>query len=151
MKKKILVMVVFCSLFFSCKKAETKVDNTPSTQVQEVATKECYEYVQGKDTIQANLLVQSQTVSGDLIYKIFEKDKNSGTITGKIVGDTLIADYAFMSEGKKSIREVAFLRKNKSLIEGYGESEEKEGKMIFKDKKKLNFTANMVLNEIPCK
>ena len=144
-------MVVSCSLFCSCKKAETKVDNSPSKQVQEVATKECYEYVQGKDTIQATLLVQSQTVSGDLIYKIFEKDKNTGTITGTIVGDTLIAHYSFMSEGQKSIREVAFLRKNKSLTEGYGESEEKEGKMVFKDKKKLNFTANMVLNEIPCK
>jgi hypothetical protein len=133
------------------RKIEPKVENTPIPLEIEAVTKECYEYIQGKDTIQANLLVQSKAVTGDLIYKIFEKDKNVGTIIGTISGDTLIANYTFISEGQKSEREVAFLRKNKSLIEGYGESEMKENKMIFKEKQKLNFTGNIVLNEIPCK
>lgn len=151
MKNNVLVLVVFSSLFFSCKKIEPKVENTPIPLEIEAVTKECYEYIQGKDTIQANLLVQSKAVTGDLIYKIFEKDKNVGTIIGTISGDTLIANYTFISEGQKSEREVAFLRKNKSLIEGYGESEMKDNKMIFKEKQKLNFTGNIVLNEIPCK
>lgn len=149
MKNKILVVVSVCAVIFSCKKNETPViEDNPKPQ--EVVTTECYEYVQGNDTIQASLLVQSGTVTGDLTYKLFEKDKNSGTLLGKMNGDTLVADYTFLSEGTKSVRQVAFIRKNKSLIEGYGESEEKEGKMVFKEVKNLNFSDNMVLNEIPC-
>ncbi len=152
MKNKILVLALVSVLFFSCKKdEEIVVDENPKSQVQEVATKECYEYVQGNDTVQANLLVQSNDVSGELTYKLFEKDKNSGAIIGTIHGDTLNAEYTFMSEGTSSVRQVVFLRKNKSLVEGFGESEEKEGKMVFKDKRKLNFSENMVLNEISCK
>jgi hypothetical protein len=152
MNKRILALALVSVVFFSCKKTEeTVVEDNPKPEVQEVATKECYEYVQGNDTIQANLLVQSNDVSGELTYKLFEKDKNSGAIIGTIHGDTLIADYTFMSEGVSSVRQVAFLRKNKSLIEGFSESEEKEGKMVFKDLKKLNFSENMILNLIPCK
>ncbi|MES2746864.1 MAG: hypothetical protein V4648_00705 [Bacteroidota bacterium] len=152
MRNRILVMMSVSLVFFSCKKAEeTVVEDNPKPQVQETATQECYEYVQGNDTIQASLLVQSNTVSGDLTYKLFEKDKNSGTIAGTLKGDTLVADYTFQSEGTTSVRQVAFLRKNKSLIEGYGESEEKESKMVFKTNAKLNFSENMILNEIPCK
>jgi hypothetical protein len=151
MKNMILVGVGVCAVIFSCKKSENIItEDNPKPQVQEVATAECYEYVQGNDTIQATLMIQSGTVSGDLTYKLFEKDTNNGTLLGKMNGDTLIADYTFASEGTTSVRQVAFIRKNKSLIEGYGESEEKEGKMVFKDVKKLNFSDNMVLNEIPC-
>lgn len=152
MKNRILVLALVSVVFFSCKKEEESVvEDYTNTQVEEVAIKECYEYVQGNDTVQANLLVQSNDVSGELTYKLFEKDKNSGAIIGTIHGDTLNAEYTFMSEGTSSVRQVVFLRKNKSLIEGFGESEEKEGKMVFKDKRKLNFSENMVLNEIPCK
>jgi hypothetical protein len=142
-------------VLFSCKKEEKQptTDEMKSEvpQVEQPATEECYEYVQGKDTIQAKLLVQNNTVSGDLFYKLFEKDKNSGKVVGTISGDTLLADYTFMSEGTESTRQVVFLRKNKTLIEGYGESIEKEGKTVFKETKKLNFTSGISLNEIPCK
>lgn len=152
MKNKILALALVSVVFFSCKKAEeTVVEDYTQTQVEEVTTKECYEYVQGNDTIQASLLVEANNVSGDLTYKLYEKDKNSGTISGTVQGDTLIADYTFKSEGTTSVRQVAFLRKNKSLIEGYGDSEEKEGKMVFKEINKLNFNGNIILQEIPCK
>jgi hypothetical protein len=39
------------------------------------------------------------SVVGNLCYRFFEKDKNDGTVIGKLQGDTLIADYTFMSEG----------------------------------------------------
>jgi hypothetical protein len=155
MKNRIILLALVSVVFFSCKKEEKQqsTDEMKSEvpQVGQPATEECYEYVQGKDTIQAKFLVQNMTVSGDLNYKLFEKDKNSGKITGTISGDTLLADYTFMSEGKESVRQVAFLRKNKTLMEGYGESEEKEGKTVFKETKKLNFASSIILNEIPCK
>lgn len=154
MKNKILMLAIVSGIFFSCKKKEHELttDELKSEMPQEVAaTTECYEYVKGKDTIQANLVVQSENVNGDLMYKLFEKDKNTGKLSGRISGDTLIADYTFMSEGTESVRQVVFLRKNKTLLEGYGESEEKDGKMVFKSMKDLNFTSSLQLLEVPCK
>lgn len=155
MKNKIILLALISATIFSCKKKEEQLstDELKATVPQEEAasTKECYEYVQGNDTIQANLLVQSNIVSGDLIYKLYQKDKNTGKITGTINGDTLNADYTFMSEGKESVRQVVFLRKNKTLLEGYGESEEKDGKTVFKSMKGLNFTSSLQLLEVPCK
>ena len=152
MRNKILVSVVMGVLFFSCKKEEKQPEEVqPEPQVQEVATNECYEYVKGKDTITANFIIQNKTVSGDLTYAYFEKDKNSGTIVGTMNGDTLVANYTFNSEGVESVRQVAFIRKNKTLTEGYGESEEVNRAMVFKDLSQLNFSNSTVLTEIPCR
>lgn len=155
MKNKILVLALVSGIFFSCKKKEEQLSTdelkSDVPQEQAAAVKECYEYTQKKDTIQVNILVQGENVSGDLIYKLFEKDQNIGKISGTISGDTLNATYTFMSEGKESMRQVVFLRKNKTLLEGYGESEEKDGKMVFKSMKDLNFTSSLQLLEVPCK
>ena len=155
MKIKLILLALVTLALHSCKKSEdvkTEDQTTVETPVaQPTSTKECYEYVKGKDTIQANLTVENMNVSGNLNYKFAEKDKNSGTIAGTISGDTIYAEYTFMSEGTESVRQVVFLRKNKTLTEGYGESTEIKSKTVFKDTKKLDFTASMVLNEIPCK
>lgn len=154
MKNKIIVLALVSAVLYCCKKEDkhqtTDEMKSEVPQKAQAAIAECYEYIQGKDTIQANLVVQNSSVSGDLIYKLFEKDKNSGKVVGTITGDTLLAEYTFMSEAAESTRQVVFLRKNKTLIEGFGASVEKEGKTVFKEIKSLNFTSGIVLNEIPC-
>jgi hypothetical protein len=85
-----------------------------------------------------------------LTYLFFEKDKNNGTLVGQMVGDTLRANYTFMSEGKESSRDIVFLRKGKIIIEAYGDVEDKEGKTVFKDPKKLFFDSATVLSEVDC-
>jgi hypothetical protein len=40
-------------------------------------------------------------------------------------GNTLFAEYKFLSEGTECIREVVFLKKENDFVEGYGDSEEK--------------------------
>jgi hypothetical protein len=151
MRNKILLSTVILSVLFSCKKAEEPVvENNPKPEVQEVAKQECYEYAKNKDTIQLQLSIDDTSVSGKMTYKLFEKDKNEGVIEGTMSGDTLFADYKFMSEGVESFRQVAFLKKNGTFTEGYGEVTEIDGKIVFKDKKTLTFST-MVLNEIPCK
>ena len=151
MRNKILLSTVILSVLFSCKKAEEPVvEDNPMPEVQEIAKQECYEYAKNKDTIQLQLSIDNTSVSGKMTYKLFEKDKNEGVIEGTMSGDTLFADYKFMSEGVESFRQVAFLKKNGTIVEGNGEVEEKEGKVVFKDKKALKFST-MVLNEIPCK
>ncbi|MBC7626412.1 hypothetical protein [Ferruginibacter sp.] len=110
----------------------------------------CYVSIKDKDTVNLKLEKSSQVVTGNLSYNYYGKDYNNGIINGTLSGDTLVADYKFMSEGKSSVRQVAFLISDSSLIEGFGSVEEKEGKMVFKDLKTLNFKTGTRLHKIPC-
>ncbi len=49
-----------------------------------------------------------------------------------MTGELLIADYSYNSEGIQSVRQIAFKKTGKTFIEGYGETETKNGKTIFK-------------------
>lgn len=88
-------------------------------------------------------------VSGHLSYNYADKDDNSGTILGEYKGDTLYADYTFVSEGKESIREVAFVKNGATLTEGFGDIMEEGGKVSFKNKATLSYTG-IVVTETPC-
>ena len=79
----------------------------------------CYAY-ENRDTVKLSININNDEVSGDLNYNIFEKDRNNGQIRGTMSGDTIIAEYQFQSEGLTSTREVAFLRKGSTLVEGFG-------------------------------
>ena len=103
-----------------------------------------------KDTVVLNMKVSDSSVKGTLVYKLYEKDKYLGTLQGKLFGDTLIANYQFMSEGIKSVRQVAFLIRDPIAIEGFGDVEEKNGAIIFKDPKSLNFKNGFILRKIDC-
>jgi hypothetical protein len=150
MKNRIAVLLVISTVFFSCKKTETTVVEKPTTpEVYNKISTECYAYTKGKDTITANLTIEGDSVNGNLAYKFFEKDKSSGPVVGTIKGDTLLLEYTFQSEGSQSILEVAFLRKNNKLTEGYGDIEDINGKVTFKNKKQLQFSGT-VLNKISC-
>lgn len=93
----------------------------------------CYEFIRNRDTILLELVVgPDDMISGDLLYQLAGKDRNNGTLKGVIHNDTILADYTFMSEGKQSVREITFLKKDNSLTEGYASMEEAEGKMQFK-------------------
>ncbi|MDQ3142733.1 MAG: hypothetical protein M3Q56_10860 [Bacteroidota bacterium] len=96
-----------------------------------------------KLTITANL------VNGDLAYNFYEKDKSKGTLTGTMNGDTLFAQYTFMSEGMESVREVAFLKKGNDFVEGYGEMDKETGTK-FLDKNNIDFSGNSLLKQTSC-
>ncbi len=110
----------------------------------------CYVYTSAKDTVNLHLQISGNIVTGDLAYNYFAKDKNTGTIQGNMKGDTLFAEYKFMSEGTESMREVVFLKKGNDFVEGYGDAEEKNGKMIFKNTSGLNFNNNLILKKVAC-
>lgn len=111
----------------------------------------CYRGILSKDTTDLQLTItDNNTVSGQLTFNRFEKDDNKGSITGEKRGDTLIAFYTFQSEGMSSVREVVFLKKGNALVEGFGDVEEKEGRVIFKDRSKLKFEGEG-LQVVECK
>ncbi|MGK4568787.1 hypothetical protein [Flavobacterium sp. 3HN19-14] len=152
--KKVITGVFALTAIIACKKEETIPAPTPDKEMSmEIPTShECYLGVLKNDSIEMHLSVKgTEVIDGKLSYKFYEKDKNEGTFTGQINGDTLFADYTFMSEGKSSVREVAFLKKGNDYIEGYGDVEEKDGKTVFKDRRKLFFDGKTVLSKSDCK
>lgn len=111
---------------------------------------ECYKRIKGKDTVEISYVVDNNIVKGQLVYNYFEKDKNSGAISGTFHGDTLLADYAFMSEGIRSVRQVIFLKKINTLTEGYADMEEKDKRMQFKNLSDIKFPDSILLIRTDC-
>ena len=111
---------------------------------------ECYAYRTDTDTVRLTLQTTQPTVTGQLAYRYFEKDRNQGTISGTMHGDTLLADYTFQSEGTTSVRQVAFLRRDIGLVEGFGPMAEHQGKLIFTQPQKLEYDAKYTLLPVPC-
>lgn len=128
---------------------ETK-EETKETTTKKNEPIGCYEYAKDSTKLRLSIVITDNVVTGDLMVDYYQKDKNNGTIQGQMKGDTLFADYRFLSEGTNSVREVAFLRKGNEWVEGFGEVEEQNGKFVFKNKAALTFNNNMVLQKVSC-
>lgn len=117
-------------------------ENKNETQVpgSDTETATCYAYVNNKDTVLLHVYMKDKVITGELSYNFYEKDKNTGTIQGELKGDTLIADYSFVSEGVSSVREVVFLKKGSELVEGYCDADQVDNKLVFKNRSTLNFS-----------
>ncbi len=111
----------------------------------------CFLYATDRDTVflQLNPPLNGKVI-GDLSYFFYEKDGNVGQIEGEIHGDTLFADYIFLSEGLTSVREVAFLLGEDQVKEGYGDVEEQDGKMVFRHRDSLDFSNGLAMPKVPC-
>lgn len=157
MKKVSAIVIIMAGLFVSCKKEATLpppqiTPNPPKeAEIVEPAGDQCYVSSANNNGIKLSFNVNShQEVNGKLSYDLTGKDKNEGIINGNMVGDTLIADYTFDSEGVSSVRQVVFLQKDGTLIEGYGETVTANDRVIFKDKKKLKFDPQNTLLKVDC-
>lgn len=146
-------------LFISCSdpvpgadstKADTVTGDTNQMHIQ-IPASTCYRYATASDTINLKVEKFPNVVTGMLSYRLKEKDKNTGEIEGVLKGDTLIAEYSFMSEGTRSLRPVIFLLQNNTAVEGYGKMrDDGNGKMIFDDITKIDFSKGTALTVVPC-
>jgi hypothetical protein len=160
MKHSFLCLIVFTAITVtvSCNNEPEKTgEPTPITDTAKpgenkvmVPVSDCYSFIKHKDTVLLKMDKFPNVVTGILSYHFHEKDSNNGDIDGALHGDTLIADYKFMSEGKPSVRQVAFLLQENSATEGYGPQEEKEGKMVFKNLNEIDFKMGIKLKKIQC-
>ena len=137
-------------VFASCN-TEKKQESTTKTQVKTTQTETCYQHTKDSSTIKLNVTINDNMITGNLTYDYYQKDKTKGTIKGQLKSDTLFADYTFMSEGVESVREVVFIRTANGWVEGYGEIDDKDGKVVFKNRNKITFDNNVVLKETACK
>lgn len=152
----LLFLLVSINVSSSCNNtAETRnVTDKESNEVMasgSMETTQCYLGLPGKDSVFLQIRIDNNTVYGDLEYKRFQKDRNKGTIKGMFRGDTLLADYTFMSEGVMSVREVIFLRKGDVLIEGFGDVKKKNEKMVFKNTGDVRFDEFTSLKQNDCR
>ncbi|WP_166926006.1 hypothetical protein [Flavobacterium poyangense] len=156
MKKILVLTIITLAVFASCKKVAEPVEIAPNPpkEAEAVAPSgdQCYASIANNSIVELSFNVNShQEVNGKLSYALSGKDKNNGTIIGNMKGDTLIADYTFMSEGLSSVREVVFLQKDGAFIEGYGDVVESNDRVTFKDKTKLKFDQKNALTKVDCK
>ena len=156
MYKKILLGLFVSFSILSCtnegeesKKASTDSAAEPEMKIM-IPTSGCYESISGKDSFFLKTEVFPNVVTGTLHYNFFEKDDNKGDLDGILKGDTLIANYTFMSEGQKSIREVAFLLKDNEAIEGTGEMLQSGDTLKFKSLSALDFSKGTRMTKTDC-
>src|SRR5690349_15219663 len=131
--QKILIFLFIISSLIACSSnssnnqtADIKVTNDSTAVIYQ-----CYTYLQNNDTIHLNIIMSDKTFTGHMLYQLKEKDRNDGTLQGTINGDTLIADYTFSSEGMLSMRQVAFLKVQNNLEEGFGELKLDNNQWVF--------------------
>ncbi len=157
-KLRLLIIMSTTAMMAACNnepKQSTEISTTADTPKAienkiMIPASSCYTAVRGKDTFKLKVEVFPNVVTGKLLYDFNEKDSNNGEFDGLLRGDTLLADYKFMSEGKLSARQVIFLLKDSTATEGYGDMEEKEGKMVFKNVKDVTFGRGLVLKKAEC-
>jgi hypothetical protein len=112
---------------------------TPASAIV-AAGPQCFTRISGKDTSYLQFETDNEVINGKLEYRIFEKDKNQGAITGTINNNIIEAEYRFMSEGQTSVRPVVFKLENNQVFEAIPSSLDKEGVPVFeKDLTKLKY------------
>ncbi|RYF23931.1 MAG: hypothetical protein EOO42_06410 [Flavobacteriales bacterium] len=155
MKKYGFALLVIMMIFGACQTNDRATENTDTLTLEtnnivSNTSQTCYKYVKNGDTANLTLMTSGNVTSGKLNYKLKEKDSNTGTIKGEMRGDTLLAEYTFNSEGTQSVRQVAFIKKGDQLLEGFGDVEQKDGKMVFKNTPKLTYGQSIVFEKVDC-
>lgn len=148
MKKIFVTAAAVVALASACK--NTASNETNEGKVVKMGDPNCYQFTGDRDTVTLNFSVGEDSVAGTLVYNIFQKDRNVGTINGWKKGDLIIADYSFMSEGQNSIRQVAFKKMGDGWVEGYGDTKEQDGKVVFVNTDSLEFEQKLALKKIDC-
>jgi hypothetical protein len=158
MTTKLILILTILSALIACQNKPSETNKQISSTEQVGSTKHigttersCYAYTKNRDTIFLSINTRELQVNGTLRYNLYEKDRNSGKVTGKMIGDTLLLNYSFASEGTQSVRQLAFLKKGDSLIEGYADVQEKEGIVMFKKPTDLKFDGSIIMKKTDCR
>ncbi|MDH6253871.1 hypothetical protein M2347_003598 [Chryseobacterium sp. H1D6B] len=158
MKKLILLSSLSVFMMNCNKKTEIIVPKAPTDSiavtepvVDTLGPKSfCYLGVVGKDSVFASIDDNLGTIAGKLFYKNSEKDSSKGDVSGFKSGDTLKLTYEFQSEGSKSKRDIFFIQKGGTLIEGIGAQKEDSGQMKYADEKKISYKDVQKLETADC-
>ncbi|MFT3702137.1 MAG: hypothetical protein QM802_07195 [Agriterribacter sp.] len=142
----ILAILLSCN---SQDKNKASFDSKQSTS-QQSSLLNCYRYASESDTINLKLVHVGKSITGILVYRLKDKENINGTIQGSMREDVLVANYSILTEGIKSIKQVAFRLEGNAFVEGHGDSFDQDGKQVFKNLDSLTYSSSVKLIEIPC-
>ncbi|MEO8414563.1 MAG: hypothetical protein ABI472_12925 [Ginsengibacter sp.] len=159
MKNILLGCLVF---FFACNSTdqnekdsnERKADSGLTSNIRPVVPNSvsgCYSWDLNKDSARLQLAISGTEVTGNLKYYLFQKDKNIGTLQGRLQDSIVVAAYTFQSEGTTSVREVVFKIRGETLVEGYGDIIMHGDTAIFKNKSGLRFQDTRPFKKVLCR
>jgi hypothetical protein len=151
MKSRFFTPLLISFFAISCTDNKSnKTENSTDQKENTTSPGNCYEYANIYDTISLKLIHVGESITGTLVYKLKEKDKNIGTIQGAMKGDLLVADYTFMSEGVSSVRQVVFKKQENFFLEGYGDINTNNNRVSFNNPDSLRFNETFKLIKIDC-
>jgi hypothetical protein len=126
------------------------VDTTRQPAVVLMSGHSCYMGIREQDTIYLHIAVNAGEVTGDLEFRSASQEARMGEIRGELNGDTLLAEYKQVINGKASTQDIAFLKNDNGLIEGIGAMQVKNGRLILKNNSIFSFNKTRVLRKIDC-
>ena len=132
--------------------AETNSDtvHAPGMAITDTVPAGCYSQVMDRDTASLQITNKGNAVSGSLSYRIYEKDRNVGTIQADQTGDIIRGWYLFKSEGVVSVREVAWKINGEELWPATGEVTQRNDTTLFAQPNSLKFDNEHPFKKIPC-
>ena len=80
----------------------------------------------------------------------YQKDSSHGDIAGYVNGDTVYVLYNFMSEGMRSVMEIALLKSGNSLVRGVGPITNKGDTVLYKNHQTIDYQAGQKLDPVDC-
>lgn len=111
-------------LAIGCKqKTNSDADTTKAKPAPAIAADGvyCYKYQVGKDITTVNLVLDGDTVTGEMNWLPYEKDSGRGTLQGTRSGNEISAVWAYMIEGSNQTEEVLFKMEGDQLLRKTGE------------------------------
>ncbi|OWY24532.1 hypothetical protein C7N43_19470 [Sphingobacteriales bacterium UPWRP_1] len=159
MKKTFFISALLLALAACQTPAPDNSQQAPATQVTENTSPTpppaapatdtlCFETKSGKDVFSLQLIINGNSVSGNLDYKYYQKDGAYGTLSGTIENNLIVADYAYTIEGSEQTEVVEFKLENGKISRKRGELAEKDGKLVLKDPAKAPY--NEIFTQINC-
>lgn len=127
-----------------------KETSTPTT-ASAMITSTCYQFVLKKDLTSCQLIVDDKGgISGFYDWTPDQKDGGHGLLMNgqKMGGDTIVVDWKYMIEGTVQTEELMFKQSADKLIKLEGALDDKGGRLVVKDKKKLK--AGDTLVKVDC-
>lgn len=140
--KKIAFYCSFILTLSACQSKNQTTDNTAArTDTIATATKPaaetlCFEEKVGKDITTVRLTIDGDKVTGNMEWLPWEKDQATGTLLGEKKGNEIVADYEYMIEGSNQLEEKIFVLEGDKLLVKSGELDDKNGKLVIKDRTK---------------
>lgn len=154
--KKAGLVVSLLMLLLACNQQDSPATGTPSDttsksgKLSEMPAKDCYTWVSGKDSIYFSLDLGTGIRHGLLVYDWAEKDRNEGIWKGTVDENILAGWYTFNSEGRQSVRQVAWKVVGNTLWPAYGPVKQQQDTFYFSDPVHLQFDSTHAWQQTPC-